>query len=401
MPGKLKRFFTFPVEEKYRMEIERGLVAGSFRTARTACVTILAFELFMMGAMSLRTGGAFATPRRTAYFSLYLSLFILTLAILITLLLPLRRNQLSPGAYFGLETVYSTLLCLWGCGITLTDQLGGSGVSVFSYVVLSVAAFTTLKPWQGLIVFGSSFLFLNAALPLFPAGRENLFNNLVNSLFVCVLAFLVSSMLFRSRVSGLYDKMIIQKQYNLILEKNEQLNRLAHTDDLTHMNNRRYLEKVLRERRFEDRAPISGLLLDIDYFKHYNDTYGHIRGDECLKNVARNLLKFISDKEAFAVRYGGEEFFLCLLDCGRGKALLLAEELRKTVQRDCFPRDDLPCGCMTVSIGVYTVESWSPDTLRELIGHSDQALYQAKSRGRNRVEYFSEEPPPSPDEHPV
>lgn len=165
---------------------------------------------------------------------------------------------------------------------------------------------------------------------------------------------------------------------------------LAVTDGLTglfrrHVFDERLATECSRSHRYG--LPFSLLMADIDHFKSINDTFGHPAGDLVLKAVAQALCSWVSSP-AWVARYGGEEFAVCLPDTPRGVALLLAKELRRTVE--ALPVPPLPRP-VTLSIGVATYPdhaqaggaSQAPE---DLIAAADRALYRAKERGRNRVE---------------
>lgn len=126
----------------------------------------------------------------------------------------------------------------------------------------------------------------------FPNGTNNLLNNIVNSLFITILSNFISIRLYRNKVMSYYDRIFIRRQYQEILEANHRLSILAMTDELTKMWNRRYLEEVVREILHKPEISgdyVAGLMIDIDFFKLYNDEYGHQAGDECLKEVAKEI----------------------------------------------------------------------------------------------------------------
>ena len=158
---------------------------------------------------------------------------------------------------------------------------------------------------------------------------------------------------------------------------------LSVTDELTGSYNRRHFQQVLhmewkRATRFI--RPVSVLMIDVDYFKQFNDRYGHIKGDMALKNLARLLSEHLREVDTVA-RFGGEEFVVLLADTRFKEALLVAEKLRRLVA-DHSP--SFMAETFTISIGVSTF----PDTAsgeEELINTADIALYRAKDEGRNRV----------------
>ncbi len=158
------------------------------------------------------------------------------------------------------------------------------------------------------------------------------------------------------------------------------LSELAVHDELTGLGNRRSLQAVAQmlSTRAAPRRPFAALMLDIDHFKQVNDRHGHSRGDAVLVDVARCLQRNARQSDA-AIRYGGEEFALVLLDADLSQALAVAGRLREDVERT--QPGGLP---VTVSIGVAVAQSPSDD-LYEVLKRADDALYVAKQRGRNTI----------------
>ena len=157
----------------------------------------------------------------------------------------------------------------------------------------------------------------------------------------------------------------------------EEAKSLSLHDSLTGCGNRRYME-IMFEKFFAESKRygrhLSAIMLDIDYFKKYNDTYGHIAGDSLLSGLATIISKEIRETD-LVIRYGGEEFLILLTETGIEKALEVTERIRTSVERE---------GDITVSLGVST---YNEKMLRkeELIKKADEALYQAKREGRNKV----------------
>jgi diguanylate cyclase (GGDEF)-like protein/PAS domain S-box-containing protein len=163
---------------------------------------------------------------------------------------------------------------------------------------------------------------------------------------------------------------------------------LSFTDDLTGIYNHRFFIQQLtleveRQKRYP--TPLSLLMIDIDYFKHYNDTNGHLAGDQALKAISVLIQRGVRQTDIVA-RYGGEEFSAILINTGKEGAREIAERVRRNVAETDFPDESAqPNGNLTVSIGVSTF-SPSVSTLTDLIREADNALYRAKRTGRNRVE---------------
>lgn len=172
-----------------------------------------------------------------------------------------------------------------------------------------------------------------------------------------------------------------------LAEANRRLEDLATVDGMTGLRNYRYFQAFLdREvrRSLRTNSPISVLMIDVDHFKNYNDTHGHPAGDDVLRQVSRTLKSRLRGID-LPCRYGGEEFTVVLLDTPKDRAAIVAEELRSTIEQTPVPNEETqPGGRLTISVGVATSlsDARSPE---ELVKCADEALYEAKRTGRNRV----------------
>ncbi len=172
-----------------------------------------------------------------------------------------------------------------------------------------------------------------------------------------------------------------KKMQDELTALNARLAQLATTDGLTGLANRRTLDGFLR-REYELRHELSVLLIDIDYFKRYNDNMGHQAGDECLKRVAAVIAQATEHTSALSARYGGEEFAIILPGISEAEALTVAESVRLKVRALKIPNSAPDRSYLSISIGV---SSRRPQTHNEaaLLGEADLALYEAKRRGRD------------------
>ena len=178
---------------------------------------------------------------------------------------------------------------------------------------------------------------------------------------------------------------------------NTKLERLSTLDTLTGLANRRRFNEVLCQewrRSAREATPLSLVFCDIDFFKNFNDGYGHLAGDECLVKVARAVSGVSNRPGDLAARYGGEEFVLVLSGTGEEGALNLAEKLRARIEELRIPHAHSPLGShLTISLGVASVVPRPGSAPEELLDVADRALYAAKEEGRNRVKVLRPEPP--------
>jgi diguanylate cyclase (GGDEF)-like protein len=172
-------------------------------------------------------------------------------------------------------------------------------------------------------------------------------------------------------------------------ESNRLLQHLSTIDTLTGLANRRRFDEAMgREwrRAMRDRTPLSLIFCDIDFFKGYNDTYGHPAGDECLRRVARCVVEMFSRPADLPARFGGEEFVVLLANTDAPGAVHLAERLRANVEALRLPHTSSPIGpYLTISLGVAATVPPLRSLPADLISVADRALYQAKREGRNCV----------------
>lgn len=176
----------------------------------------------------------------------------------------------------------------------------------------------------------------------------------------------------------------------VLAQKNRELDILAKHDGLTGLSNRRHFDEVMEaevKRAKRSGETLSLILCDIDFFKRYNDHYGHLAGDDCLRNVSSIIKKVFQRSSDLTARYGGEEFVVILPDTSPEGALKLAEKLRLEIISENMPHacSDV-AECVTISIGVASAsvdnEKLSPTWFTS---QADSALYRSKENGRNRV----------------
>lgn len=181
----------------------------------------------------------------------------------------------------------------------------------------------------------------------------------------------------------------LRQSQQQLLEVNLELRRLTHSDGLTGLSNRRYLDEYLGaewRRGAREQNEMSMLMIDVDNFKLYNDTYGHVAGDEVLKQIASTVEKCLGRPGDLAARFGGEEFAVVLPSTPLTGIKLLAEKIRSEVEGLKLPHVHSSTGeFVTISVGGASVVPSMGSAITTLIEAADLALYQAKREGKNRV----------------
>lgn len=385
---KILSFFQFPYEKDIRDQLELGLISLNYKSERFIAYTMLILQLFMILIFSIRSGGIFYSRRRFCY---VLSYTVLCLSLLLLLLIH-KRSQHNWRLHTRICILFGIVLALWVSSISYLDSLGELSIVVYCSFLPMMAVFLILPPYIISMIFIFTCVLTDMLVLSTPYGKENLFSTLINSIFICVLSVIYSTRLYHARLTEIYDKIIIEQKNEQLEAANKKLDQLSMTDALTSLGNRRYLEEAIRiplEKYGIHMGSLSVMLLDIDFFKQYNDIYGHLQGDYCLQAVSA-ILSESAEKSPFrAVRYGGEEFVLVITGKSSEQVFSIAEHIRTMVEANKISGPEIKDTSVTISIGISFREHWESGLLDTTISEADQALYRAKQKGRNRTEMFN------------
>lgn len=381
MVNKLKEFIKkinvlTPAQEETFLYYLPGKV---YKTERNIGIFVASTQVVMIMIFLLSGRSMFYNFRSLFYMTLYISL--LTITVFTLFIYRNLVNKQKHQAFLWLRRGYAVAILLWVIGITFLEQMKGNGISVYSYLVPTLAAFVFMTPVESACILGGGWLGIAVMLLRVQAKGGNIFGDMVNSIFVTLLAIFISYRYYRSMTTEYCDRQIIE-------ENNQLLQKMVHTDQLTGLYNRHFLREQLYAQFQKGREQNwTGLFLmaDIDYFKQYNDHYGHIQGDFCLKEISSILQKICAEEGIKAIRYGGEEFLLI----GMGENLIdgmqFASKLLYAIQMGNLPRTDTQVKRVTVSAGLWCGTLEEAGHIETAIKWADEALYQAKNSGRNRI----------------
>lgn len=277
------------------------------------------------------------------------------------------NNMINKGEIFIFILIFSIII-----------YISGANESNYKFLYLFIIITTTIQSGMkyGLVTsIISSVIILAMDLFMMPATEVNIYFE--NDLILAGIFMLIAWPL------GFYVK--IEGEHIKKLED------MVNFDGLTNVYNHRYFQDKLKEKveigRKENKL-VSMIFIDIDYFKHYNDLYGHQKGDNILKELAQIVTKSVREKDIVA-RYGGEEFAVILDDTAEKEALEIAEKIRANIEETYFEgEENQPKGKITASIGISIFPDKAKDEI-ELIKSADDALYRAKFFNKNRVETYT------------
>ncbi len=300
--------------------------------------------------------------------------FIITIFVFLTITfmwIMMDRNRKKIGFATVIELVLFFLICI------ISILLSGGHESYYKFLFMFIVVSYTIEMDMktGFIVAALASLFI-FGIDLYMHKESG-----VNIYFQTDIA-LCSMFAVTAWILGSYVK--------VANEHIEQLIDLTNMDGLTNIYNHRYFQDKLKEKCNESvqtGEPLSLIMVDIDYFKAYNDIYGHQKGDTVLKQLAELLTKIKRDDDILC-RYGGEEFVLILSKTSKEDAMEIGENIRKSVDECPFEGEELLlAGSITVSVGVAGFNGEHDDPVG-LINRTDTALYRAKFLQRNRVEQY-------------
>ncbi len=181
---------------------------------------------------------------------------------------------------------------------------------------------------------------------------------------------------------------LVEERTRALAESNARLEAMSNTDSLTNIANRRNFDSTLAQewnRALRAGRPLALIILDVDHFKHYNDHYGHVAGDDCLKALAQTLVKAERRAGRLVARYGGEEFVALMPETTQDEVMAAARHIQAKIWELALPHAETEPGIVTVSLGAISVVPTMEHTPDFLLRQADAALYRAKSQGRNQV----------------
>ena len=370
-------YFPKPLENIYQQQYRRGAA----HELRFRFIITLLINLFLNLGIYQTLPKELIVP----YFSYYIWISVIILALWsLTFFQYFNR-------WFDLYVGIGSLAAVFITFLTITQLEGGQSYillhAAMMYAIVIIYCFLGLRfytatavCWLGGLLGILYSLWSNAEIEWTILHRTYTFSS--------VLGMAIAYAIDRQHRENYLQHCIIEINKQELTDKAEQLARLSKHDPLTGLANRRYLDEVLNtewHRAIRQQTPLCIMMVDIDYFKHYNDTLGHQEGDTCLQKIAEILSRLTSRSGEVAARYGGEEFLLIFPSTTIVQATILAGRLMQLVQESAIPHPKSDISqYVTISAGVATLIPTDEDTIFNFIERADHALYTAKISGRNR-----------------
>lgn len=350
-----------------------------------ALLFIIASQIYNIAYAFVYTKGKLHTTASRVYTVLYVILLFVSLVCLLLTFRFRKRFPENPKVIIRLQILLGVFLLLWGACITIYDQRVSENISVYMIISLIVALLVDFNPVQTVAVYGTMQALLIWLLPLFKDPGKDSYGVNLNLILVMLMCIIIS----------IYRYYYTRKHYRyqqIIVERNVELKRIAYLDTLTGLKNRRYLDdemNTLYQQCFNKKTPLTFMMLDIDDFKSYNDQYGHLQGDKCLRRVTWRIYNTLEKEHEYLIRYGGEEFLYIGMGIDEQTAESKAQYFNKIIRELVIGPSDQEAMGITISIGVYTVR-WDETAQcpaaawEDCVGEADRALYMAKNSGKDK-----------------
>lgn len=385
----IKNFLFMPVPEKYKREINKDIERINITRAKVTAAAFIVIEIISLAAFwATKRQKLFKAPN-IYYFAMYFLMFI-AMAGYLAVFIHFTKNMTQKIITYQIAAVcFISFILLWCAGISLLDQLSYGQLIVYAAAIISVAVCPILEPAALLFMYIGVHMVFIILMPYFQKDSGILFGNYVNSTTFIIISWTISCMRYRNYIENFKNRKLLQEKSEELESLNKKLEKLSRTDSLTGVFNRFMFDRSLKrewDRCKRQFTPLSLMIIDIDYFKSFNDNYGHQAGDDCIRKVAGVLSTCARRSSDIVTRYGGDEFAIILPYMDRQNVYSLAEQIRKGIEEVNIEHMYSPISnCVTISLGANTIIPSDKSSIDEFIRTADIALYEAKEKDRNNV----------------
>ncbi len=388
---KLMRFrdlFFKDIDSGSKTKFQIHLLKDNIRRIRIFSYVVIIFESIL--AVSDLITLALRVDKRFEFNNYLIAYLVMIIVMILFLFYVNRIGDITRKPAKALNRIenkmmaYITFFLCWGSLISLMDQklYGQLIVFMINMIVCSTLFYIECKKLLFPYILSSLILFIG--LPFFQHSTDVLVGHYVNLVVFILISFICSRIIFYNYCHDFNNKILLDKMHL-------NLRQLSYLDELTNIPNRRSLNYYIESKylnKSKSGAYISVIMIDIDFFKQFNDRYGHVEGDKVLVEVAEQISLSAADTDNFAARIGGEEFIYIVDNLSLEETMEIAEELRKSVMDLEIPHESSMNGFLTISLGISSVELVSENDVFKCIEDADKALYKAKESGRNCIRSY-------------
>ncbi|GAA0179559.1 GGDEF domain-containing protein [Clostridium sediminicola] len=379
----VKKLFV-KIPEKYKEEFERETSLHNTKNCMQFSKVVFLFEVIIIAVSFMPMPKTFYGTTLEYYRIMYILLGVIILLYMF-LFKTIRNGKIKKQITIQyIHLSYVVIGLLWGSGISILDQIYYHQIIVYLTFIVGISLVIFIKPYLLLYVYTVIQVLFMSMIYLMEDSKLQIFGHCLNTTIFITIGWFVSRHLYKDRLESFIKRKIIEEKNVELNKANKKLEELSSHDSLTGLYNRRKLNTILDEQwenSINKNIKLFMIMIDIDYFKKFNDTYGHIEGDRCIIEISNILKSFCRENGGFAARYGGDEF--CLIFPGIQKNILESKiiSLREKVRglklyNQLSPIDKY----ITISLGLYVgmaeknIDPWS------FVINADRDLYNNKLR---------------------
>ncbi len=368
--------------QKSDPETRRAFLIDCARINRISALVILTMTLLMECLMVLiyLLRPIFTTQAKffPQYIYMYVSMIVFSACFLV--LLDIMKR--SPGALLKLQTAMLAAVSVWSAVFSAFDVINGFSSYLFIQMIMINSLAFRINPYVHCAVNAGGFCVYAVLVLAADLSLTITFAEIINPFLMMIAACVMIILNFQTKFTSYINE-------SLIREQNRKLEFYANNDFLTKIPNRKSIEEYLDRALSENPGVIACMMVDIDDFKRYNDTYGHIMGDNCLIRIASIIGKHAAERGGRAGRYGGEEFLAIFTGKRKEQMTGVAEELISLVRDERIEFSESAGNLfVTVSIGMYIEDNPRNADKYLLISLADAALYTAKKEGKDKISVY-------------
>lgn len=388
---KFKEIFFSSIDPELKSDFQISMLKANMARMRILMLVIIVFESILAAfdvlTSLLKVDNRFAFDQ---YLIAYLVMIVVSVGVLVHFGkiddIPARsantRNKIE-----NMMLAYITFLLCWGSVISLMDQkLYGQVLAfIINAIVCSTLLYIEFK--KMILPYALSIGILFIGLPFFQKSKDVLIGHYINLLVFIIIAFICSRIVYYNFYNDFKNKVLIEKMQM-------HLHDLSYLDELTKIPNRRSLNDYIESKSLrgaKKASTVSVIMIDVDFFKQFNDCYGHLEGDRALIEIAEQICRSADESKKFAARLGGEEFIYLAENQSMEQTSKIAEEIRKRVLQLEIPHEGSEHKVLSISLGLSRISRDEANAVYQCIEFADRALYKAKFNGRNCSRYMDEE----------
>lgn len=322
--------------------------------------------------------------KKASFFPQYIYLYSSMIFLSLILILLFHLSEHSQRKLMQLEMAMLGIIGVWSAIFSAYDVINGFSSYLFIQIMIINSLLFQIKPVEHCAINAAAFFVYTAIILYYHLNIIITFSELINPFLMMVAACVIIFLNDRTKYKAYLN-------LDLIAEQHKRLEFYANNDFLTKIPNHKSIIEYLDKMLLSNTKNITCMMLDIDNFKLYNDTYGHIMGDSCLMKLAAVIENYVLDYGGKVGRYGGEEFLVLFKEKEKDSILSIADGLVKTVREQNIEfTANKDCPVVTLSCGLH-IESETADADRNtLLTYADLALYQAKKSGKNKISIYTE-----------